>query len=220
MIPSFPVPPFSVWDCWWLAPLALLLDLWLGDPDLPWRHPVCLQGSLLHALEGPARRFMDTGGMAAAPWRGRLAGGLALTVLTGLTGLAVWGLTSLPLLGNLLALYLAWSGLALGSLLRTGREVLQRVETAPEPEARAAVGPDRAAYGYAGTGRGALRSAATALGRALAGMATDGAAGGGHAQPQFGLVHDGLRLALLGAHGRTFGLFRGSGGQALAGAAP
>ena len=139
MIPSFPVPPFSVWDCWWLAPLALLLDLWLGDPDLPWRHPVCLQGSLLHALEGPARRFMDTGGMAAAPWRGRLAGGLALTVLTGLTGLAVWGLTSLPLLGNLLALYLAWSGLALGSLLRTGREVLQRVETAPEPEARAAL---------------------------------------------------------------------------------
>ena len=33
--------PYSVWDCWWLAPVALLLDLRLGDPALPWPHPVC-----------------------------------------------------------------------------------------------------------------------------------------------------------------------------------
>ncbi|SDF04113.1 CobD/CbiB family cobalamin biosynthesis protein [Desulfovibrio legallii] len=139
MSAPFAALPFSVWDCWWLAPVALLLDLWLGDPDLPWRHPVCLLGRLLDALEGPARRFMDRNGPAAAPRRGRLVGGLALAGLTGLTGLTVWGLVSVPLLGTALAVYLAWAGLALGSLARTGREVLRRVETAPEPEARAAL---------------------------------------------------------------------------------
>ena len=29
--------PYSVWECWWLAPVPLIFDLWLGDPDLPWR---------------------------------------------------------------------------------------------------------------------------------------------------------------------------------------
>jgi len=55
------------------------------------------------------------------------------------SGLAVWLLISLPLLGVLPAVYLAWAGLAMGSLLDTGREVLRRVETCPEPEAREAL---------------------------------------------------------------------------------
>ena len=135
--------PWSVWECWWLAPLALVLDLWLGDPALPWRHPVCFVGKLLDALEGPARRFM-LGGPAEKQTekqrlRGRLAGAAALAVLTLCTGLAVWGLSSLPLLALPLAVYLGWSGLAMGSLLQTGRTVLERVEYAPLPEAREAL---------------------------------------------------------------------------------
>ena len=54
--------PYSVWECWWLAPLALIFDLWLGDPDLPWRHPVCVVGKLLDWLEAPARRVMRKNG--------------------------------------------------------------------------------------------------------------------------------------------------------------
>ena len=131
--------PWSVWECWWLAPAALILDLWLGDPDLPWRHPVCAVGKLLERLEAPARNFMRAGGPEAERARGRFAGAAALAALVGLTGAAVWGLTSLPVLAPLLALYLAWSGLAMGSLLRTGREVLRRVEHYDEPEAREAL---------------------------------------------------------------------------------
>ena len=112
--------PYSVWECWWLAPVALILDLWLGDPDLPWRHPVCAVGKLLEKLESPARNFMRAGGPEGERVRGRFAGAVALAVLVGLTGLAVWGLVSLPVLGGLLALYLAWAGLAMGSLLRPG----------------------------------------------------------------------------------------------------
>lgn len=295
--------PYSVWDCWWLAPVALLLDLRLGDPALPWPHPVCFAGRLLGRLEGPARRWMRRGDAAGEKRRGRLAGLVCLFLLTGVSGLAVWLLISLPLLGVLSAVYLAWAGLAMGSLLDTGREVLRRVETYPEPEAREALswlvsrdtgrmdrplmrktladtlsenftdallapffwlllaGPvglwmykavstTDSMWGYlteplalAGLGRGPRRrlpglhsrapfrggftadgcSAALSeargadLGRFMAGLTAGGPAGGGHAQPQFRLVHDRLRLALPGAHGRAFGLFRRTGGQALAG---
>ena len=90
--------PYSVWDCWWLAPVALLLDLRLGDPALPWPHPVCFAGRLLGRLEGPARRWMQRGGAAGEKRRGRLAGLVCLFLLTGVSGLAVWLLISLPLL--------------------------------------------------------------------------------------------------------------------------
>lgn len=131
--------PYSVWDCWWLAPAALILDIVLGDPDLPWRHPVCAVGKLLDKLEAPARNFMGAGGPEATRVRGRFAGAVALAVLVTLTGLVAWGLVSLPVLGGLLALYLAWAGLAMGSLLHTGREVLRRVENYEEAEAREAL---------------------------------------------------------------------------------
>ena len=100
---------------------------------------MCAVGKLLDKLEAPARNFMRAGGAEAERVRGRFAGAVALAILVGLTGLAVWGLVSLPVLGGLLALYLAWAGLAMGSLLRTGREVLRRVENYEEAEARAAL---------------------------------------------------------------------------------
>lgn len=131
--------PWSVWECWWLAPLALVLDLRFGDPALPWRHPVCLVGKLLDWLERPARRFMLAAGTGRERGRGRLAGAAALLALIACTGFAVWAAVSLPLLGLLAAIYLAWAGLAMGSLLQTGELVLERVEQAPEAGAREAL---------------------------------------------------------------------------------
>ena len=128
--------PWSVWECWWLAPVALVLDLWLGDPALPWRHPVCLVGKALDWLERPARRFMLAAGATRERCRGRLAGALALLALVACTGFAVWAVVSLPLVGLLAAVYLAWAGLAMGSLLQTGELVLERVEQVPEAEVR------------------------------------------------------------------------------------
>ncbi|MGE4311066.1 CobD/CbiB family cobalamin biosynthesis protein [Desulfovibrio sp.] len=131
--------PWSVWECWWLAPVALVLDLWLGDPALPWRHPVCLVGKALDWLERPARRFMLAAGATHERCRGRLSGALALLALVACSGFAVWAVVSLPLVGLLAAVYLAWAGLAMGSLLQTGELVLERVEQAPEAEAREAL---------------------------------------------------------------------------------
>ncbi len=130
--------PFSVFDCWWLAPLALAMDLALGDPDLPWPHPVVFIGRLLNALERPARRFM-LARRRQARLRGKLAGFAALVVLTAATALAARLLLLIPCAGPLFALYLAWAGLAMGSLLKTGGIVLERVENRPEKEARSAL---------------------------------------------------------------------------------
>ena len=131
------VPPWSVWECWWLAPCALVLDLLLGDPALPWPHPVCLIGKCLSRLEDPARRFGVAGRHATL--RLRLAGVTVLALLCAGTGVCVWLLVSLPGAGGLFALYFAWAGLALGSLTRIGREVALAVESAPLPEARVAL---------------------------------------------------------------------------------
>ena len=46
------------------------------------------------------------------------------------------------------------------------------------------------------------------LARPLARSGRGGPPGFGHAQPQFGLAHDGLRLAVRSAYGRAFSLFR------------
>ena len=125
--------PFSIWHCWWLAPLALLLDLWLGDPPLPWPHPVVIIGRLLNVLERPARRFMEQGTSAhGSQRRGRVAGALTLALTLGLVGgvlyLVLWLLREWPWLEAAFALYFAWAGLAMGSLLETGGRVLRHVE--------------------------------------------------------------------------------------------
>ena len=128
--------PCSIWTCPWLAPCALVLDLLLGDPRLPWPHPVCFLGAALGRLEKPARA-------SGIPLR--LAGLCALLVLLLLAGAFSLGLlwlariSAIPLLFELAALYLAFSGLAFGCLMDAGREVLLRVEHYPLPEARNAV---------------------------------------------------------------------------------
>lgn len=95
------------------------LDLLFGDPA-DWPHPVRLIGRALDRLEGWARRS----------WLGpRLAGAVAVAGLAGVSMLLVRLLTGLPLLGEMLALYLGYAGLALGCLLREVQAVLNLLES-------------------------------------------------------------------------------------------
>ena len=119
---------------WWMPPLALLLDMLLADPRrLP--HPVRGIAFLAARLEEPARR-------AGRPL---IAGALVMLVLLLITGGVVLLFINLPYgLGGLAALYFAWSGLALGGLVREGRSALRLVERAGKdadalPDARKAV---------------------------------------------------------------------------------
>lgn len=90
------------------------LDLLFGDPE-EWPHPVRLVGALVNRLEDWARNFR------AGPVAG---GGGAVALVAAGSGLAVFGLSRLPFLGELLALYLGYAGLALGCLLRETSRVL------------------------------------------------------------------------------------------------
>ncbi|MDR1777609.1 MAG: cobalamin biosynthesis protein [Desulfovibrio sp.] len=124
--------PYAMWDCWWLAPVALALDALLADPRLPWPHPVVLVGRLLRALETPARRLERRGA-------GKAAGLACVLLLACCTGLSARLLIALPFVGPVLAVYLAWAGLALGCLLKTGAEAADKVWGAPLSEARRTV---------------------------------------------------------------------------------
>lgn len=112
----------------WLPSLALALDLLLADPrSLP--HPVQAVGLLAKLLEKPARRM-----------RNQIVGGaLAVFILLAVTGTVVLFLTHLPQgLGLLFSLYFAWSGLALGGLVREGNKALAAIERAEkDPQALA-----------------------------------------------------------------------------------
>lgn len=130
--------PYSVFDAPWLAPMALLLDLLLGDPRLPWRHPVIFVGKLLAFLEKPCRILLGRFPHHEAVL-GRLLGGLALLGALLLVGLLTRLFLAIPLLNALLALYLAWAGLAMGCLLETGSFVLTQIEEATPPKARQAL---------------------------------------------------------------------------------
>jgi adenosylcobinamide-phosphate synthase len=104
-----------------------ILDLLFGDPR-EWPHPVRLIGMVLDRVEDRARRV----------WCGPLLGGGA--VLLGLAVcvfLVVLLLTGLPFVGELLALYLGYAGLALGCLLRETEAVLSLLQGGRLAAARA-----------------------------------------------------------------------------------
>lgn len=103
------------------------LDLLFGDPA-DWPHPVRFIGGILNRLEGWARRSR------LGP---RLAGGVAVAGLAGGCALLVLILTALPLVGEMLALYLGYAGLALGCLLREVQAVLNLLESGRLAAARA-----------------------------------------------------------------------------------
>ena len=116
----------------WSIPLAIVLDLYFGDPpDMPVTHPVRRIGRFLGLLEPEARKLGDT----------RAVGALCVLVTTGLAGAVVWLLTGvLPGLWAAFSLYFAYSGLAFGSLLHTGASTLAVLEQGTLPVAQAAVG--------------------------------------------------------------------------------
>lgn len=102
---------------WWLPPGAFVLDLLFADPKkIP--HPVQGIAFLADRLEPHARRM----------GRPILAGCLVLAALLLVSASLSFLLTRLlgPA-GMLAALYLAWSGLALGGLVREGRAALRLI---------------------------------------------------------------------------------------------
>lgn len=118
----------------WLVPAALILDLLLGDPRaLP--HPVVWIGGLIGRLELFLTAIMT---------QRRLAG-IILTVGTvGVTGFLVWGCLALagafhPVLQGLLAVWLAFTTLALRGLHMESLNVVRWLEAGDLVEARRAL---------------------------------------------------------------------------------
>ncbi|MFA5516678.1 MAG: adenosylcobinamide-phosphate synthase CbiB [Desulfuromonadales bacterium] len=115
----------------WLVAAALALDLLLGDPRLL-PHPVIWIGRLVNRLELLLTELTD---------RRRLAG-IFLTVFTvGITGLSAWGVLALagrfhPLFEIAIALWLAFTTIALRGLHRESRRVIRRLEEGDLEEAR------------------------------------------------------------------------------------
>ncbi|EPR41468.1 Cobalamin biosynthesis protein cbiB [Desulfovibrio sp. X2] len=112
---------------YWIPLAALALDLAFGDPQrLP--HPVRLIGRLLDAEEAAAVRLSENL---------RRPAGIAFVVCNAaLAFLVAKLLCRLPAVGPLVALYLAFAGLALGQLLREGRAVSRALEGGRLDEAR------------------------------------------------------------------------------------
>jgi adenosylcobinamide-phosphate synthase len=106
---------------------CVALDLLFGDPR-DWPHPVRLIGLVLNRIENRARDSRLGPLLAGALVTLGLALGCAWLV-----GL----LTSLPLAGEMLALYLGYAGLALGCLLRETEAVLNLLESGRLAAARA-----------------------------------------------------------------------------------
>lgn len=116
---------------WTLLPLvAVLVDLALGDPPV-WPHPVRLVGKAAAELSPLVR--------AGNPGAQRAKGAAAVLLLAGAAGGVAWFAVSLPWLGLVLALYLAYAGLALGQLLREGRAMADSLERGDLESARGAL---------------------------------------------------------------------------------
>lgn len=127
----------------WLVPLAIVLDVAVRYPAM-W-HPVQGIGRWLDMLEIRLRALAP----ALARTEGYLpdvlcdgevrAGFLGVLLTVSLTCAVAAALTAIPFLGLLCAIFLAWSGLALGSLLHAGREALAALEKLDRP---AEISPD------------------------------------------------------------------------------
>lgn len=117
---------------WWLPLAAWLLDRFFADPqNIP--HPVQGIAWLAARLEEPARR------MRHPVFAGGLVLGFLLLVTIFVCGMA---LSLPPVAGVVSALYLAWSGLALEGLVRSGKEALAAISLAESLSAT----PENSAY--------------------------------------------------------------------------
>jgi len=113
-----------------LLPLAVGLDLLLGDPA-GWPHPVRAIGWCYDRLDALADRLGR---------RSRLFGAMSVCAVAGAGAALVWGASLLPVLGPLCALYFAYAGLALGSLLAEARRAAHFLDAGDLEAARSVVG--------------------------------------------------------------------------------
>jgi adenosylcobinamide-phosphate synthase len=115
---------------WWVVFVAVALDVTVRNPRwMP--HPVRGIGRLYTACERFARRM---GGS-------RLAGALMLLLAMCIVSAIVGGLLDLPYgVGLLAAVWLSWTGLALGELLHESGRTLALIEAGSLDEAQIAVG--------------------------------------------------------------------------------
>lgn len=117
---------------YWAVPLcAVLVDWFVGDPH-GWPHPVCALGWYAGRIEYCARRFAGQKFLLAK-------GALGVVLMAGTAWLIVAGLTALPYVGLILALYFSFAGLALGQLMREGRHVLALLDAGELEDARFAL---------------------------------------------------------------------------------
>jgi adenosylcobinamide-phosphate synthase len=113
-----------------LLAVAAGADLVLGDPrNLP--HPVRAIGWCYARLDALADRLGR---------RDRLFGALSVAAVAGGSALIVAAAAALPAVGTLLAVYFAYAGLALGSLLAEGRRAARFLIAGKLEAARQAVG--------------------------------------------------------------------------------
>lgn len=114
---------------WLMLPMsALLLDALCADPPFP-PHPVRFIGSVYRRLEPVIRK-----------WGHEKLFGAVAVALTGCgCALAAHFLCRYPVTGPFFALYLSFSGLALGSLLREVDLAAEKIENANIDQARKAV---------------------------------------------------------------------------------
>ncbi|HXD20503.1 MAG TPA: adenosylcobinamide-phosphate synthase CbiB [Vicinamibacterales bacterium] len=148
-------PPLAP-DAWLLAP-AVVLDLALGDPVYRW-HPVRLIGGTLRATEGCLRQIGADG----------YVGGVALCsilVIVWVGGVSLIGASLGAVhvsLGWMFHLFMLYSLLALGDLLRHVRRIERAVERGDVDAARGAVsqlvGRDTAPMDGAACRRAAVES--------------------------------------------------------------
>jgi len=111
--------------------LAVLLDFCFRDAE-PWPHPVRLVGWLLDHLEEQARNQKRIS-LYRAGW-------ISLFLLCLITGTIAWIAISIPFLGLILAVYLAYSGLSLAGLLAEVKHISGLVDAGRESEAKTALG--------------------------------------------------------------------------------
>ncbi len=116
-----------------LPPLALGLDVFLGDPKSCF-HPVCIIGRGADILERISRHFFS-GNRALL-----LCGGFCVAALVLISVFLVLWLCSLPFVGWFAALYFSYAGLALGSLLRESYAVYMLLRQKDLTGARLALG--------------------------------------------------------------------------------
>jgi adenosylcobinamide-phosphate synthase len=115
-------------ELFWIPLAAFVIDAIFADPSfLP--HPVQLIGKFLDKLEKTARKNIPN----------RLGGVLSLMILLLMVFVVVNFCIGIPYVGWVVALYFAWSGLALGSLLKEGTKAVQAVASGSLDEGRKAV---------------------------------------------------------------------------------